>query len=290
MTLQQQGRTLETVIPAWTSVTGPSHVVTIAPDPAGHEALAALPRRPNLWIMVQNALLGAWDGQGAAALIADPAASASVLDQLEQQAITEKASGLLIDFEDLPPAAQPDLRRFLRQARERCRGHGWILAVTAPVADPAWDLPAIAQAADRIVLMAYDEHWQSGPAGPIASKAWFGAVAAKAMAGIPSSKAIIAVASYAYDWPTGQSAKVLSIEQAEALAAQAGVRPDVDPAGADDHFAYSVDGVQHDVWMMTADITSAEVGLARSLGARNVALWRLGTEDPLFWRGSLDTR
>jgi hypothetical protein len=69
--LKQHGADLAVVVPAWISVTGADHTVTVAPDPAGHAVIAALQARPELWLMVQNALNGAWDGPGAAALIHD---------------------------------------------------------------------------------------------------------------------------------------------------------------------------------------------------------------------------
>lgn len=281
--LQRRGAELQAVVPAWISVTGPDHKLTVAPDPAGHAAVAALKGGTKLWLMVQNALGGAWDGPGAAALIHDRAATSTLLDQLEAQGVREKASGLVVDLEDLPPGAQGDLQVFLAAARERCRRHGWILAVTAPPANPAWSLAALGQAADRVILMAYDEHWQTGQPGPIASDAWFASVVKRDIAQIPPGATIVAVAAYAYDWPASGPATVLSIPQAQALAAQNKVKPERDPASGSAHFAYVASGVAHMVWMSDASAVKGQIGLARSAGARGVALWRLGTEDPALW-------
>jgi spore germination protein YaaH len=281
--LKQHGAELEAVVPAWISVTGPEHRLTIVPDPAGHAAIAALGGRTRLWLMVQNALGGVWDGPGAAALMHDKAASATLLDQLEAEGVREKAGGLVVDFEDLPPAAQADLQTFLAAARERCRRHGWTLAVTAPPANPDWSLSGLGRAADRLILMAYDEHWQTGQPGPIASDPWFASVVRRAVPQAPSSGAIVAVASYAYDWPANGPATVLSIPQAEALAAKNGVEPERDPASGGEHFAYSQGGVAHVVWMSGAAAVAGQAGVARAAGARGVALWRLGTEDPALW-------
>ena len=281
--LKQHGADLEAVVPAWISVTGPGHKVTTVPDPAGHAAVAALKGRTQLWLMVQNALGGAWDGPGAAALMRDRAASAALLDQLEAQGVREKAGGLVVDFEDLPAAAQPDLQAFLAAARERCRRRGWTLAVTAPPANPDWNLSALGRSADRLILMAYDEHWQTGQPGPIASDPWFAAVVKGALARIPPSGTIVAVASYAYDWPAKGPAAVLSIPQADALARENGVKPERDAASGGEHFAYTQAGVAHVVWMSDAVAVKGQVGVARRAGANGVALWRLGTEDPSIW-------
>jgi spore germination protein YaaH len=284
--MKQHGQDLKAVVPAWISVTGPEHKVTVAPDPAGHAAVAALKGRGELWLMVQNALGGTWDGAGAAALLHDKAAASTLLNRLEAEGGREKANGLVIDLEDLPPGAQGDLQAFLAAARERCRRHGWTLAVTAPPANPDWNLAAVGRAADRVILMAYDEHWQTGQPGPIASDGWFASVVKRAAAQIPAGGTIVAVAAYAYDWPAGGTATVLSIPQAEALAAQHGVRPERDPASGAEHFAYNVAGVAHAVWMSDAAAVRGQISTANSAGAQAVALWRLGTEDPAVWQGS----
>lgn len=281
--LRAHGQTLAAVVPAWVSVTGPEHKVTVLADPAGHAAIASLKPRPPLWLMVQNAAMGAWDGAGAAALLHDKAAVSSLLDRLENEAAADKAGGLVVDFEDLPATAQPDLLAFLAAARTRCRRHGWTLAVTAPVANPDWSLPPLGGAADRVILMAYDEHWQTGAPGPIASDAWFASVMRKAMAQLPAGAAVVGVAAYAYDWPMGGPAAVLSIPQAEALAAQNHRRPERDKASGALHFAYASGGVAHQVWMSDATTVRAQIDLAGAAGAKAVALWRLGSEDPRLW-------
>ncbi len=284
--LQEHGADLAVVVPAWISVTGPDHEVTVAPDVAGRALLAGLHRRPKLWIMIQNARLGSWDGAGVAGLMRDPAATDALLGRIEAEAVGVAAAGLVVDFEDLPPAAQPDLRMFLARARDRARRHGWTLAVTAPVADPAWDLAAIGKVADRVILMAYDEHWQTGPPGPIASDRWFRSAVTRAVAHVPRGRSVVAIASYAYDWPANGPATVLSVGQAEALAAQAGVPLVVDSESGATHFAYATGGIGHQVWIATAATAGAQAAIARAAGAADVALWRLGTEDGRLWNGA----
>jgi spore germination protein YaaH len=281
--LKQHGQDLEVVVPAWISVTGPGHKVTVAPDPAGHAAVATLKGRTRLWLMVQNALGGTWDGAGTDALMRDKAATSVLLDQLEAQGVREQANGLVVDFEDLPPGVQGDLLTFLAAARERCRRHGWTLAVTAPPANPDWNLAAVGRAADRLILMAYDEHWQTGQPGPIASDAWFATVVRRAIGQIQAGGTIVAVAAYAYDWPASGPAAVLSIPQAEAMAAQHGVRSERDPSSGARHFTYTLGGVAHAVWMSDAAAVRGQAATARSAGAQAIALWRLGTEDPAVW-------
>jgi spore germination protein YaaH len=288
--VQKHGGDLDAVIPAWVSVTGPDHKVTIVPDPAGRAAVAAVSPRPQLWLMVQNALQGAWDGPGAATLLRDRGATSVLLRDLEAQAVGAKASGLVLDFEDLPAGLQPDLLAFLGSARDLCRRRGWTLAITAPVSNPDWNLAALGKAADRLILMAYDEHWQTGPPGPIASDPWFGSVVRRALAEVPPGKAIVGIAAYAYDWPSSGPAAVLSIADATALAAKAGAKPVRDQSSGAEHFSYAAGGGPHVVWMSDAVAMNRQIAIARAAGAQAVAVWRLGTEDPSFWGGTSGRR
>lgn len=276
--LAAHGSALDVVVPAWMSIYGPDHVVTIADDPAGKAALASLPVRPRIWLMIQNAHLGTWDGVGAASLLKDETASATLLAAIDSAAKTAGASGVVVDFESLPADAQAPLAAFLRRAR----GHGHAVAVAVPVADPSWNLSVLAAAADRVILMAYDEHWQTGSPGPIASPSWFDAVVGRALAKMPPAKAIVAIASYAYDWPAAGPATVLSVDQARALAARLGVSPSNDPTGGV-HFSYAADGVAHQVWFADANGVIAQMEVAKRAKVAGVALWRLGTEDAAVW-------
>lgn len=281
--LQQHAAELDVVVPATISVTGPGHEISIEPDAAGHSAMASLRHRPKLWLMVQNARLGAWDGPGAAALLDDQAASAGLLDRLQAEIAREQAAGLVVDFEDLPASAQPDLLSFLTSAKARFQAHHWTLAVAAPPADPNWDLHAIGLVTDHVILMGYGEHWQTGPPGPLASIPWFTSVVERAMSALPKGSAIIALASYAYDWPEGGVASILSIRQATTLATQTRATVTQDSEAGAAHFEYSVNGVAHVVWMSDAASFRRQMAIAREAGAERFALWRLGTEDSAIW-------
>jgi spore germination protein YaaH len=233
--------------------------------------------------MVQNALSGSWDGAGAADLFRDKAATSEVLDRVEAEALKDRAAGLVIDLESLPSATQPDLLMFLAAVRERCRHHGWTLAVTAPVNNPEWDLRRLGQVADRVILMAYDEHWQSGEPGPIASEPWFVSAVEQALTQLRPSRTVVAIASYAYDWPATGPATILSIEGAKALASANDAKSTRDPASGSTHFSYVAGGVAHSVWMSNASVVRRQLAMVGSWKAAGAALWRLGTEDPAIW-------
>jgi len=269
------------VIPGWISITGPDHKVTSFADARGKAIISHAARRPKLMPMVQNALEGGWDGPGIAALLADPAQTRATLDRVAKLLADNQASGVFFDFEELPPGAHRAYRAFLEQARARLPG--MTIAIAVPVADPAWNLKAYAQVADRLFLMAYDEHSEPGEPGPIASRPWFADSVARAVRGLPRDKVVVALGSYAYDWEKGGDTIAHSVEDAWLTARESGIAPLFDRASGNSSLAYEEGGVRHDIWLLDAAAMHGQLASLRAMGLNAVALWRLGTEDPSIW-------
>jgi spore germination protein YaaH len=281
--LQQHGDRIDWLAPVWISVTGADDQFTAADAAAATPVIMKLNPRPKVLPVVQNARGGVWDGAGAAALLASPARRKALIDRLDMALRAYQASGVTFDLEDLPPAAQSGYLALLAEARARFAARHWTVAVTVPAANPDWPLGAYAKAADLVILMAYDEHWQTGAAGPIAPLPWFGEAAGRAASQVPPGKLVVGLASYAYDWPKGGAATPLSISDAQALAAAKGVKPARDAASGELHFSYAAAGVAHDVWLVDAEASRAQDAELKRRGLRNAALWRLGVEDPALW-------
>ena len=275
---------LDWVIPGWMSIAGPAHGVTRFADPQGHQIIAAAAHRPLVLPMVQNALGGNWDGTGMAALLADPRLRAQALDRITAMLVAENADGAFLDFEDLPVAAQPDYHRFLAEAHARFAPHGWRLAIAVPADDPAWNLAAYAKVADKVFLMAYDEHYAGGDPGPIASQGWFEQVVANAARAVPPDRLVVAVGSYGYNWTAGGDTDALSIEEGWLAARDSDAVPQFDRASGESWFAYVEAGKRHEVWLADAISINNELVALQRMGIGSVALWRLGTEDPSLWR------
>jgi cellulose synthase/poly-beta-1,6-N-acetylglucosamine synthase-like glycosyltransferase/peptidoglycan/xylan/chitin deacetylase (PgdA/CDA1 family)/spore germination protein YaaH len=275
---------LDWLVPGWLSISGPNHEFTHFPDPRGRRILAGASHRPRVLPMVQNALEGAWDGRGMASLLADKRTRAAVIARLEQFLLAKRADGVTFDFEELPDWAQPNYLAFLREARAAFAPHGWLIAVAVPVENRDWNLRAYAQVADKLFLMAYDEHYQEGDPGPIASQAWFAQAVAHAIAGIPRDKVIVALGSYAYDWTQGDAADAVSVEDAWLSAHESGTMPRFDPVSGNTSFSYTEDGKRHDVWIADAAALYNQILTLRTAGLDSLALWRLGSEDPSIWQ------
>ncbi|MCU6455836.1 glycosyltransferase [Sphingomonas sp. A2-49] len=284
--LERHVEQLDWVIPGWVSVTGPDHRITVFRDAAGRAIINRAVHRPVVVPMIQNVLNGDWDSKGTASLLADPRARAAFLDRLVPWLAANRAGGAFFDFEELPASAQANYRTFLGEAQRRFAPRGWTVSIAAPVGNPDWNLAAYAGVTDKIFLMAYDEHEVTGPPGPIASQRWFAEQVATAARGIPASKLVVAIGSYAYDWhPNARegSGDSMSVEEAWQNASDSGTMPVYDRASGNSSFAYSEGGNRHVVWLLDAASAYNQMAFLRSAGVGSVALWRLGSEDPGLW-------
>ncbi|QJU57856.1 glycosyltransferase [Sphingomonas sp. AP4-R1] len=274
---------MDWLVPVLASVTGPNHDFVYKPDRKLRAVLATSQHRPMILPLVQNVQDEDWDGAGMARLLHDPAQRKLFLDRVAAMMRAERAGGVCFDIEELPASAQADYRTLLKEANER---FGALLVTAAvPVDDDSWDLKAYAKVADKLFLMAYDEHVPGGPAGPIASQPWFVDRIRHITRAIGPDKAITAIGSYAYDWPDGKTnADTMTVERAWLIAHDNNSVTHFDPASGNATYDYhDDDGTLRHVWMLDAASGWNQMLAAKTAGAFGVALWRLGGEDPGIW-------
>ena len=280
--LQRHIGDLDWLAPLWVTVTGPNHQFNVLPDRDGRAVINTSRHRPLILPVVQNFANGVVDQAGVQVMLADPKLRKHFLDQLEPFLASNFASGAVFDFEQLDRPGQAHYLELLREARQRFTKHGWLITVALPV-DQNWDLGRFAAIADKVFIMAYDEHSNDGPAGPIASQQWWLGSVAAALRQIPRDKAIVTIGNYAYDWHDG-TGDPEDVEEAWVDAADSETRPIFDRVAGNSTFAYDdEDGHSHIVWLLDAASAFNELTILNRAGFRNFGLWRLGSEDPDLW-------
>jgi cellulose synthase/poly-beta-1,6-N-acetylglucosamine synthase-like glycosyltransferase/peptidoglycan/xylan/chitin deacetylase (PgdA/CDA1 family)/spore germination protein YaaH len=267
--------------------------LTTSDDAPLRRVVANSLHHPLVMPVVQNAASGTWDGQGTAALMHDPRRRRVLIGQVADYIARTGDAGVMYDFENLPATALPDLVRLVGETRAAFAPRGKLVSVTMPIDDPAWPARALSQAADKLILMAYDEHWQGGQAGPIASDGWFAERLAATLSGIPANRVVAALGNYGYDWHGGH-ADAMTVEEAWLAARDSETRPTFVRAAGNAGFSYTDSSgatpQRHDVWMLDAVASWNQMQVLRRLGVANVGLWRLGSEDPGFWTALADWR
>jgi cellulose synthase/poly-beta-1,6-N-acetylglucosamine synthase-like glycosyltransferase/peptidoglycan/xylan/chitin deacetylase (PgdA/CDA1 family)/spore germination protein YaaH len=287
--LKRQAATLDWVAPTLMSLDDQGNFIA-TDDTHMRRVLAGQIRRPLVVDVVQNIANGAWNGPGTARLLANPARRASLVRSIDDALTANGDAGVMIDFETMPDGSVGLVRQFVADLHARLAPRHKLVTVTVPIDDEAWNPRSFAQVADKIVLMAYDEHYMTGTPGPIASNNWFVSHVSDALKGVAPNKVIVALGSYAYDWHSGD-ADAQTVEEAWLSALDSGTRPTWDRDSGNTGFAYDDDkdnnpatpAVRHDVWMIDAATSWNQMQVLGHFGIGSVALWRLGSEDPGFW-------
>ena len=285
---------LDVVAPQWLQLSGASGAMTLIDDPQADAILAGASKPPSVLPVVFNfdSDQQRWDGQAASAMLLNPTARAAMIDRLITLANKRNFAGYVMDLEELSPQALKVYPAFLAQVRAALRPLGRELWVTAPVdEDQPWPLKTLQDNVDALVLMAFDEHYQTGDPGPEASQSWFQAHVADELRKLDPNRTIVALGNYGYDWPKDKDAKVyeaadpLTFNEAMERANDAEVQIDYDSDALNSHFAYSdeEDGQQHEVWFLDAASLYNQMKVIDAWRPRGYGLWRLGAEDPGVW-------
>ncbi len=242
--------------------------------------------------MVNNSDGSSW--VDISAFLNNPDARAHFRQQIAAFLATDKYHGLMIDFEEFPRQGQPGYNALLSELSSTLHAKGMKLYVTVQPHNQDFNYPAIAAAADGVVVMDYDEHFPGGPSGPIASQDWFVKNLQIARKAVPSAKFICAIGNYGYDWPQrdrqgnlppGMKDTNSSVQDAWLTARDSEENVDFDSDSLNPHVGYMDEhNIRHDVWFLDAVTSLNEMRAAQALGIQTFALWRLGSEDRSLWK------
>ncbi len=289
--LKQNLATIDKLVPEWLHLADARG--TLAPDAPWRQQMVIeyiRKHRPDLPIVPllnnYNAATEEWEGEKLAQMLADPSARARVIQSLFDYVQQNRFAGVCVDFENVPRASQPALKTFMRELYARFHPLGWEVWQTAPVEDGDWDYAAFAQSSDALILMAYDEHWSGSAPGPLASQRWFADALHRRLAQVAPAQCFIGIGNYGYDWLVEAHTGADIAFQRVMLTAEAFEAEIVfDAVSLNPTFNFFDDeGRWHQVWYLDAVTAFNQMAESNRYGARGIALWRLGAEDPSLWR------
>jgi GH18 family chitinase len=193
--------------------------------------------------------------------------------------------GLQIDFEQVPARDGDNFRLFLKELKQGLDGKMLSTALPArsrTLDGDVYDYEKIRDIVDRILVMAYDEHWSGSKPGSVASLSWCRSVAAYALKTVGEKKLIMGLPFYGRAWGSPNPSGAYVFSSIERIKRENNIT-EVQRENGIPTFSYET-SVAVTVYYEDDYSLSARIEMYRSLGVKSVGFWRLGQESPTFWQ------
>ena len=229
--------------------------------------------------------LGDFDPKAAAKLLRDPARVQAVATQLASYVASQGWDGIQVDLESMSARDADGLLSLVQELQTRMSPEKSVsIAVMASTdlaeyADRGYRLAELGAAVDTLALMTYDQHgpgW-SGP-GPVGSRKWQLAAVSVVVTQVPAAKVDLGVAGYGYTWPKDRLGRSVTVKQARKMVKRDGAKAHF-KNGPGEWTARLSDGTR--MWWSDGRSYALRLEMATSAGLHGLALWRLGSADPL---------
>ncbi|ULQ60768.1 glycoside hydrolase [Brucepastera parasyntrophica] len=197
----------------------------------------------------------------------------------------EPFDGVQIDFELVPKEDKEHYLSFLSMLKSLLGEKMLTVAIPARtryLERDAYDYARIARTVDRVIVMAYDEHWSTSAPGPVASFDWCHRVSQYALATIGQEKLVMGLPFYGRAWGDINPSRayrhvtlseLIKDKKVSGITRQQGVPT----------FTYQ-ETVSVTVYFDDAISIAARAKMYERDAVRSIAFWRIGQEDPAVWK------
>ncbi|WP_236719719.1 glycosyl hydrolase family 18 protein [Neobacillus mesonae] len=204
--------------------------------------------------------------------------------------------GINIDMENLYSKDRNSFSLLIKKLSDALHRDGKVVTVSVPANtgdsranpwSPWFDYEKLGQYSSGLMIMTYDEHNPRTKPGSTASVNWTEATIRYAMKQkVPPSKILLGIAGYGWDWDTTAD-KVVYSSYAQLMEKKTKFKSKVlwDSRSQTPHFSY-VDEAHHNhqVWYENSDSLRFKLNLVEKYNLRGIGIWRLGLEDPKYWK------
>ena len=197
--------------------------------------------------------------------------------------LSVKFDGIQIDFESVSGKDRDYFFRFLELIKMGL-DEGKIFSVAVParvsrVRDDPYDYFRIADRADRVFVMAYDQHWSTGTPGPVASLSWCRRVMDYARSSVPHEKLVMGPPLYGRAWYNRNESCSISAGQARILMSK---KSAINEYTAENGIKITFRDSDVIVFFDNIDSTKEKLTLYNAY-VDSVGFWRLGMDRPELW-------
>lgn len=194
--------------------------------------------------------------------------------------------GIQIDFEVMRNEEKEAYFSFLQELKQTL-SPSKVFSVALPARmeekeDP-FNYRKIALLADRVIVMAYDEHWRTGTPGEIASLPWCEKITTFAKKAVPSHKLILGIPLYGRVWQKQEIARALKYFQTLQLWQEMHSPLLQRSSDGTPYFSYQIP-VEAIVYFEDLQSLSNKLHLYQNQKIQGIGLWRVGQEPAALWK------
>ncbi|HYO19673.1 MAG TPA: glycosyl hydrolase family 18 protein [Dermatophilaceae bacterium] len=243
---------------------------------------------------ITNTSDGSWSTERIQRILHDPVLLQQHIDAVVAFVRAEDFAGVDIDIEELEAEDREAFSSYIAQLADALHADDRILAVDVFAKDSdagydernrAQDYAALGRSVDQLRIMAYDYHWSTSTAGPIAPLDWVRSVLQYAVSQVPPEKIVLGLPTYGYSWADGgQEGKLSSWLQAYGASKEFDAPVQWDSSSQSPWLTYTdAQGAQQVVWFENSYSLKAKMDLARSYDVGGVFIWLVGDVDDGIW-------
>lgn len=226
-------------------------------------------------------------------------------DQLAKLVTDHHLDGIHVDIENVSEAYRQAYTDFVRLLREKLPADREVSVAVA--ANPngwstgwhgSYDYAGLAESADHLLLMAYDEHYQGGPSGSVAGLPFVEQSILYALEQIPAEKIVLGVPFFGRIWSEDGSVAGLGVtcQRAESLVARYSTFQTFDRSSRSpkaeltitDADRVTVGGQtlpsgRYTLWYENSASLKEKLALVDKYGLKGAGSWALGQETKDVW-------
>lgn len=200
---------------------------------------------------------------------------------------TKDFDGLQIDFELVPKRDAENFKVFLKKLKKAI-GKDKMLSVCVPartktVQDDVYDYKELSSCADRIFIMAYDQHWATSAPGPVSGMDWCKKIADHALNTIPVEKIIMGLPFYGRSWTEPNFSKAWYNSGINRILGENSALEEVQRTEGIPHFEFKTE-ITVKGWFDDKESLAARCLMLSEKNIPNAGFWRIGQEDKEFWQ------
>ncbi|MCL1975760.1 MAG: stalk domain-containing protein [Firmicutes bacterium] len=232
--------------------------------------------------------------EGSAAMLTNIANRAIAVENIAHLVRQTGADGIDIDFEKMDTACRDSFSAFIRELKAALVDKTVSVSLKPCKSErETWlymfDYRALGQAADRLHIMFYDEHYGGGDPGPVASPAWIRAGLDYMLTLIPKEKLHVMLGVYGRAWGGTYNGGSVHIARAREIIEEFNAELKWDEKSSTPYLLYEdKDGNPMQLWFEDAASLGQKAALVRQYGVAGIGVWRMGIVPDDLWQSIIE--